>query len=30
VKASDPSFDVARLRDVFTELQAERIEEVRA
>jgi hypothetical protein len=30
VKASDPRFDLARLRDVFTELQAERIEEVRA
>ena len=30
VKASDPRFDVAELRDVFVELHAERIEEVRA
>jgi hypothetical protein len=30
VKASDPRFDVVELRDVFAELHAERIEEVRA
>jgi hypothetical protein len=30
VKATDPRFDAARLREFFAEMRAERIEEVRA